>query len=321
MAFNWGGKKWTPAGKPKNTGKINQSIDELLKPLSEKSFKGNVWGSQIMNVKKEGQPSPSPTPSVTPTPTPTPSPSAVCTPWTPSQITTSLWLDAADGATLTLSGSDVTQWDDKSGNNNDATAPSGNEPQSGATFNGLTTISFNGSSEWFNLPDFTLGNDATLFIVGKRDTSSGFQGIITLYNGTSHFASLWGSGGFPTSYMYYGVANQEIRGNTTLSNGTYYMTEIVRTFISGTDLDIDLYLNGSADGGGNAEIANLFTDSLIGKDQYNDWFDGNIGEIIVVNSAISSINRQKVEGYLAWKWGMEDDLPIGHPYKTVEPCA
>ena len=90
MAFNWNGKKWTPAGKPKNTGKINQSIDELLKPLSEKSFKGNVWGSQIMNVEKDDTPapSPSPTPSVTPsvsvspssTPTPTVTPSITPTP-------------------------------------------------------------------------------------------------------------------------------------------------------------------------------------------------------------------------------------------------
>lgn len=264
-----------------------------------------------------------PIPSVTPSPTPsiTPSASTPCTPWTPSEITTSLWLDASDVSTLTLSGANVTQWDDKSGNNNDATGPSGNEPQTGATFNGLTTISFNGSSQWFDLPNFALGDDASVFIVAKRDTSASFQAILTLYNGTSHFAELWGSGGFPTDYMYYGVANQEIRGNTTLSNATYYMTEIVRSFISGTDLDIDLYLNGSADGGGTATVSNLFSDSLIGKDQYNDWFDGNIAEIIVVNSAISSTNREKVEGYLAWKWGMETDLPISHPYRYSSPCG
>jgi hypothetical protein len=93
MAFNWGGKKWTPAGKPKNTGKINQSIDELLKPLSEKSFKGNVWGSQIMNVQKDATPAPTPSvtpsvsvsPSVTPSSTPTPTVTPSITP-TPSPV-------------------------------------------------------------------------------------------------------------------------------------------------------------------------------------------------------------------------------------------
>ena len=95
MAFNWGGKKWTPAGKPKNTGKINQSIDELLKPLSEKSFKGNVWGSQIMNVQKDATPAPTPSvtpsvsvsPSVTPSSTPTPSVTSSLTP-TPTPSST-----------------------------------------------------------------------------------------------------------------------------------------------------------------------------------------------------------------------------------------
>ena len=76
MGNIWGGKKWRPADMPKKQPKINQSIEELLKPLSEKNFKGNVWGSQIMNVEKETTTpivSPSPTPTVTPTQSVTPS--------------------------------------------------------------------------------------------------------------------------------------------------------------------------------------------------------------------------------------------------------
>ncbi len=85
MGFNWGGKKWRPADMAKKQPKINQSIEELLKPLSEKTWKGNVWGSQIMNVEKETSTpdvSPSPTPTVTPTQsvTPTPTPSISITP-------------------------------------------------------------------------------------------------------------------------------------------------------------------------------------------------------------------------------------------------
>lgn len=36
--------------------------------------------------------------------------------WTPAQLTTSVWLDAADASTITLNGSTVSQWNDKSGN-------------------------------------------------------------------------------------------------------------------------------------------------------------------------------------------------------------
>jgi hypothetical protein len=56
-----------------------------MKPLSEKVGKGNVWGSQIMNVlKEESVPvSPTPTPSITPTQTVTPTPTL-----TPTQTIT-----------------------------------------------------------------------------------------------------------------------------------------------------------------------------------------------------------------------------------------
>jgi len=82
MGFNWGGKKWRPANVPKGQPKINQSIEELLKPLSEKKWKGNVWGSQIMNVEKET------TPDVTPSVTPTPSSSSIPPSVTPTPTVT-----------------------------------------------------------------------------------------------------------------------------------------------------------------------------------------------------------------------------------------
>lgn len=78
MGFiRWGGKKYYPQ-KPKP---YQADINELMKPLSEKVNKGNVWGSQIMNVQKgDAVPvSPTPTPSITPTPTPTPTPIPVPT--------------------------------------------------------------------------------------------------------------------------------------------------------------------------------------------------------------------------------------------------
>uniref|UniRef100_UPI003BA6F553 hypothetical protein n=1 Tax=Roseateles sp. TaxID=1971397 RepID=UPI003BA6F553 len=41
--------------------------------------------------------------------------------WTPAQVLPSLWLDGADLSTLSMSGSSVTQWRDKSGNARHAT--------------------------------------------------------------------------------------------------------------------------------------------------------------------------------------------------------
>ena len=48
-------------------------------------------------------------------------------------------------------------------------------------------------------------------------------------------------------------------------------------------------------------------------------FNGNISEVVIYNSIASTQTRQKIEGYLAWKWGLTGSLPNSHPYKTVQP--
>ncbi|MGC6479928.1 MAG: hypothetical protein ACON42_06090, partial [Flavobacteriaceae bacterium] len=45
---------------------------------------------------------------------------------------------------------------------------------------------------------------------------------------------------------------------------------------------------------------------------------GNFGELLIYNSTSETL-RQKVEGYLAHKWGMEANLKSDHPYKSEEP--
>ncbi len=45
----------------------------------------------------------------------------------------------------------------------------------------------------------------------------------------------------------------------------------------------------------------------------------DIGEVLAFSTALSVADRQKIEGYLAHKWGMRDMLPAGHPYKLRAP--
>jgi hypothetical protein len=50
-------------------------------------------------------------------------------------------------------------------------------------------------------------------------------------------------------------------------------------------------------------------------------FTGDVHEILVYDSALAMADRQKVEGYLAWKWGLEGSLPIDHPYTDAAPTT
>jgi hypothetical protein len=45
----------------------------------------------------------------------------------------------------------------------------------------------------------------------------------------------------------------------------------------------------------------------------------DIAEIIIVEGAVPDATRYRLEGYLAWKWGLEGSLPGGHPYESAAP--
>ena len=46
---------------------------------------------------------------------------------------------------------------------------------------------------------------------------------------------------------------------------------------------------------------------------------GYIAEVVIANSKLSTADRQRLEGYLAHKWGLTNNLPAGHPYKYEPP--
>jgi hypothetical protein len=48
-------------------------------------------------------------------------------------------------------------------------------------------------------------------------------------------------------------------------------------------------------------------------------FNGYIYEALVYNTPLSSTDRQRVEGYLAWKWGTQNLLVASNPYTTGAP--
>jgi hypothetical protein len=61
------------------------------------------------------------------------------------------------------------------------------------------------------------------------------------------------------------------------------------------------------------------TDFHVGGRTASNAMDGFIGEIIATNATLSTSDKEKAQGYLAWKWGLEGNLPIGHPYKSAAP--
>ena len=61
-----------------------------------------------------------------------------------------------------------------------------------------------------------------------------------------------------------------------------------------------------------------FTGLVLGsKGNADQFWNGPIGEILFFSSKLSDISRQKVESYLAHKWGLQSNLGIDHPYNSL----
>ena len=51
----------------------------------------------------------------------------------------------------------------------------------------------------------------------------------------------------------------------------------------------------------------------------NEKSDAQIAEVIIYNVSLADADCRRVEGYLAWKWGLQANLPVGHPYISAAP--
>jgi hypothetical protein len=47
--------------------------------------------------------------------------------------------------------------------------------------------------------------------------------------------------------------------------------------------------------------------------------DTVIYEMVGYNVQVNLRQRQQIEGYLAWKWGLVGNLPSTHPFKLFPP--
>ena len=248
--------------------------------------------------------------------------------WNPSMIATALWLDAADASTVTTVSSAVSQWSDKSGNARNATqSTAGNRPTfTNNALNGKSVITFNGSSTQHFVHSLNASPAPhSVFAVARRTTggTTAFQTVINAIAPNNAF-------GVSLAAKVDGVsANWGTYINTTLGwsssgssifNAWSIVDVISPTATSGNET---LATNGSLT---TVSYSSRYSGDAndrraIGGDPVfnTGWLWGDIAEIIIITSSVSTDTRQRIEGYLAHKWGLEANLPNDHPYKTTGP--
>jgi hypothetical protein len=233
--------------------------------------------------------------------------------WTPYQLQSqvSLWLDASVTSSLSLSGSSVTQWNSLLGGVNVVQATGANQPVYSATgFNGRPCV------DWGNAVN-------TRFL--QTDSTITFAHVWFMVRYSNGSAASWLSNN-PT------IAQGETNANasTLLASGTGTTTWSGAVAMTGN-------LNGGTVAGLANSAAFPFPESLWGgyknvayTDTVNigrhstatprNWW-GPIAEVLMLSTRASEGDRQRVEGYMMWKWGLQANLPVGHPYKSAPPLV
>ena len=239
------------------------------------------------------------------------------------------WYDASDTDTVTVVSNAVSQWDDKSGNGYNATqVTAGLRPAwTINTLNSYNVLTFGNpgspGERKLSLPSvpYNSNNNVSMYMVGRRLSSKSYSVAAGFYQGSSQY----------TVNMLFDNADQDYLAtytntgyDSTLSmvDSTWYILELIGNENSGTTWDVAFYGNGSAEGTvSNISKYTVFgpPSGLIGSDEYGSYLIGDIAEIVLIDNTDSTDNRQKMEGYLAWKWGLEGDLPADHPYKNSPP--
>ena len=78
--------------------------------------------------------------------------------------------------------------------------------------------------------------------------------------------------------------------------------------------DYSIHVNGTNKGTGTSTLLPAAFDK-VGNDLI-----GHIAEVVAYDRGLSDGVRQKLEGYLAHKWGLESRLPSTHSYKATKPA-
>jgi hypothetical protein len=255
------------------------------------------------------------------------------TQWTPALITTALWLDAADASTVTTVSGAVSQWNDKSGNGrNVAQAIADNRPAFTANaINGRPALDFDGSSDTLINANAAMQRSVSgtsFFTVTRLDVNTAGAKTIamTTTSAPATRSTLVYNNGLTTGFhaggrrlLADGFQQQAVSSyssNVTINCAVFNYSAATLSLIENGSVTVNaatFQTAGSTDNdAGDLYVGASFLSAAL-------W-DGYIAEIIVTHSAASTNTRQRIEGYLAHKWGLTASLPSDHPYKVNPPA-
>lgn len=247
------------------------------------------------------------------------------TAWDPTQMTTLAWYDATGGTYITESGGLVDQWDDRSGNGRHVAQTGAARP----TY-AVDTVSFDGLGQYiFNSSPFMYanGNISVSFVGTVNQAGGADRRLVSERNNPSNapFYGFENNNTDPSQMCNYmrNDGNTAFFNHTAISDtGAFDNTQ--RIYVWGdTGSRVMGYFNST----GAVHVSytragvltlNRFSIGGTAGATPSSFIDCDVNELIITDF-LDTQSRQLMEGYLAWKWGLEGSLPANHPFRSCEP--
>ena len=227
----------------------------------------------------------------------------VLRPWTPEdEWTPATMTFRQDASRITgLANADpVASWTDLTGNLNHAENATGAEQPTYRTnvLNGLPVVRFDDTDDDLTITGHGLTKPCVIAMVMKSAATANGDRYFSSTNmmitrGTTHFSF---SGGF--TYAAHDT------------NWHLHLVQFTDTGAQGAAFD-GTYATGGAAAG--APSANL----VLNSGGAANFAGMDLAEFLGINGVLTEAQRQKLDGYLAHKWGLAGNLAGGHPYKTA----
>ena len=221
-----------------------------------------------------------------------------------------LWLKADNG--VTVSGSNVTAWQDMTSYNNSASqSTSGLQPTfTSSAANGLPAVTFNGSQYMTFGPGFAGFSGCTIFLVTNPTSVSAGATFFDFGNGgaSNDISATQPSSTDLTYYCYNGSTPTSLAATSAVTTGQYQLITIAQDSSGNTTIST----NTSADASGSMHQPSYTTRSnnYLGTDASTTYsFNGSICELIVIPNLLSASQTQKIQAYLYARYGILVDPP------------
>ena len=263
-----------------------------------------------------------------------------------------MWLDAIDQATRQSAGTAVSTWTDSTPNAANGDSNSTSPVLTASCFGSNPGVRLNGTSQYLRvnsvaqylLSEYTLvmvasitDNAVTAGMAGAAlwsyhpdNTGTGNDWICVQHNTGKvcmrHPSASTTSGtGTPTNYDV--IADTTAGANaSTYKQGILAFWSTKNTGVSPAQETISAAYNGTDKSTTSSLWAmQAATRFSLGQEwdgtAASDFIKADFGSVVLYRSKLSTANLRQVEGFLAWRYGLQSLLPAGHTWKDSAPSS